>query len=603
MRQVIKYNDHAPTAERPAKISTHLNQHIVSYLADIAAGLDDGSLDDADPSLVDAVFAELQGSIKAHNNQHDQHPTTGKERNAAMDATACRVLERLLPAAAAAAHRPTLLAALTADADALFGVATSPYGSHLLEALLTRDTDVAAVVELVATHIADLVDHKYGSFVARHMLRLLLEETSPAKHTAKQGLAALLAPPPPTPAVVHPTLLQRLIDAVVADETLADWPCHQFASPFLQALLAATGAADWCRIVAASLGGTSDDGALKKKKKTSSSSVKWMTSLANIQPTMRDRVGSHFVEAVFLSAPSPKHHTALYLSTIQPSLPELSTHPHANFAVQAALRHVHGEALTDAISQLAPCVGDLLTTQRGGVVVALTSVAAAHPDQHGAAVCAMLAGPGKRVAGAHAPLLFLLYQDAAPSEHAPLSTIGCALLHLVFSSFTQAQCQVFGNALATLPSARLTALATSPSGVRVLEAFVLGPASKKQRRGVLTALQHAWGDVASRGIAGCVFVEKCAAVVDAAGREAIVQGLASSIAQLRRSSAGTALLTTLHVEAFMRDADAWRRRQASGDKVSAQFLQDVLCVDSQPPRKRHKKEGGDAFVDMLSVGL
>lgn len=529
-----------------------------------------------------------------------------------MDATACRVLERLV-VAATDAHRTELLTALTADADTLFDVATSPYGSHLLEALLTRDATTAAIVDLVATHIADLVDHKYGSFVARHVLRMLCEDEGDVRsRKQQQGLAALLAPPPPRPTVLQAALVQRLVDAVAADPTLPDWPCHQFASPFLQALLRVVSQADWCRLVAGSLSVAAEEQPEKKKskkkttkKKHKSSSVLYSSIVdtpERVDEILRDRVGSHFVEAVFATAPSD-HVPPLYRAMIQPSLPALSTHPHANFAVQAALRMLRGESLAEAIAALTPHASALLTTQRGGVVVALTMAATAEPETHGAAVCAMLAAPGKRAAGAHAPLLFLLGGDTPP-----LWTIGCALLHLVFSSFTQAQSQVFGNALATLPGQHLVALARAPAGVRVLESFLLGPASKKQRRTVLHALHDAWGDIATGTMAGCVFAEKCASVSDVAGREAIVKGLAGSMAALQRSTGGAALVSALHVEAYVRDPEAWRRRQAGqGDK--AQFLHDVLegGVVKEPPRKKRKQAEGkkelDGFVDMLSVGL
>lgn len=62
-------------------------------------------------------------------------------------------------------------------------------------------------------------------------------------------------------------------------------------------------------------------------------------------------------------------------------LAELSTHPSANFVVQAYLAELSDEAEVDAaLEELGPTVGDLLASSRGGVVAALVAAAARLPE-------------------------------------------------------------------------------------------------------------------------------------------------------------------------------------------------------------------------------
>lgn len=634
------------------------------------------------------------------------------------------MLERLVPLAQHT-QRTALLDALTSDAETLFAVATSPYGSHLLEALvdsealLVEDAAPTPLLTSIAQHIGDLVSHKYGSFFVRHVLRGGVKGTHNNKGASggaagnqAGGLASLLKLfDEASGGWAHhqhskstELIATTLASAVAQQQNLVDWPYHPYASPFMQALLRAippglgNTRALWDALVLGVLseGGSADgeeDAPEKHPKKKKKSSKKQQTSgVTRFQATaqqhasaahdiMRDRAGSHFFEAVFSSAAAdPPTHDALCNALLpDDQLLSLAQHPHANFALQAALvssnesaADNHGGATNTAPAQrpasssttpaaltaraldtLAPAIGKLLVSQRGGVVVALVLAASRNVEQYGAAMCAALATPGKQLSGGDdgakkstaslAPLLHLLYLDRPNASSSlpdiaeaspPLSTIGCALLQLVFTHFPQTQCQLFANALASLPHAHVLTLATHPGGVRVLEAFLLGPASKKQRRTVLHALRDSWAQIALRGMAGCVFCEKCFTSVctegDIVSRESIVKTLAPRVVELGRNSAGAGLLSALHVEAYARDADAWRKRQqdtGGGKRAAAAFLEDVVggaeddggekshqeegVVEEKKRKKKHKKqrreEGGEkaigGFVDMLSVGL
>ncbi len=566
------------------------------------------------------------------------------------------MLERLVPLASPS-HRTTLLDALTSDGETLFAVATSPYGSHLLEALVGEDVlqnddddDGRRLVDLIAQHIGDLVSHKYGSFFVRHVLRGGRREQGGQKKKGpnqQTGLTSLLALFERRDDAAHtPHIAHTFAAAVIQQPNLVDWPYHPYASPFCQALLCALGDDLWDALVLGVLGGPTEDSSAHKKdtkKKKSSSSKKkkkqpYLTTQQQqaAQDIMRDRAGSHFFEAVFRSA-TPATHATL-CSSLLPSdqLQALAMHPHANFALQAALVTCEQQEGLTARALETLDVGGLLISQRGGVVVAMVLASSRNAEQYGAAMCAALAAPGKHLGGADnskdsatqlAPLLHVLYLDrpnanALPAldDNPPPSTIGCALLQLVFTHFPQAQCQVFANALAMLPHAHLTALATHPGGVRVLESFLLGPASKKQRRTVLHALRDAWARIAMSGMAGSVFCEKCFTSVctegDVVSREAIVKVLAEKVNELQRKASG--LLTALHVEAYVRDPYAWRRRQqeggGGGKRAAAAFLDEIVeggdrgdeggALTKKKKGKKAKKEDAlGGFVDMLSVGL
>lgn len=360
------------------------------------------------------------------------------------------------------------------------------------------------MTEAVAGNLLDVITTRHGSFLARRLLSVLAgrdltsaplaKEANPAKEEDKKdeeeagtveepvakrrrsvgGLRSKLEAGTDAEnrddelVVDYPDHLQLLLDATLSEQLTPEATalCRDaFAAPFLQSILWACRGNDDAagRLIAQLLGG----------------------SLLNVTPDllqglMQDRVGSHVIEVIYQVAPEDAFQK-LSTAGFKGVTVHLSTHPYANFAVQAALSAVRKpQQFKRMFEDLRPSLVPLLRGQRAGVIAALVSASrrlrTLETDVSSAVFSAAEAFgaetgtgavPKLLTLGAPKPLAALAAASDTPGRSA-LSSLGCALI----IQLVQLPGFAWQDALRALPPEQLRILSTDSAGCRVLETFL-----------------------------------------------------------------------------------------------------------------------------------
>ena len=544
----------------------------------------------------------------------------GSEVDVVCDAEVSRYLEAFLNVADVEALAGFAAQCLKEDNLGLM-CTSSPFGSHVLETLLDRVAAMANVqsgqsgerggaadgileqfVEQSAGHLFDMISSKYGSFVARQLVRILAGlphsnrgdgaaggpssggDDRNYSNRSKYNLAdkcRSAAPAGDARAHANPDrilLLNKLTAKLTSDE-LTSTDLHElqtsaFAVPFLKALLEAMAAPsvvdvidekDRADLVVCLLGGNPKLGA---ESVTADAMYRLMT----------DRSGSHLVEAALVAAPDALF-TKLCTTAFKGRLPELARHQAANFTVQAAISHVKKpQQLKRMYEDLKDSFVGLLRGRRGGIITVLLAAALR--------VNALQAESAKAVWEAAAdafkserhptPLHGILTLDThvrLGKARGKLSTLGCAMA-ISLLQFPKGMTKEWNAALEGMSTAELVQVAMDPGGCRVLESY-LGheDTSGKKRDALLEKIQGSWADIACFG-SGNKFVERCFLIcTDASVKKQIASELAQAEERIAATHRGPGLLQTCAVQAIKTDPDNFEKRVKAAAKTRAEFEQ------------------------------
>lgn len=503
------------------------------------------------------------------------------------------------------------------------------------------DGALASLTDTAVAHLDAMITAKCGSFVGRRLLCVLSgRDVSSQPHKRQPAPEVEGAEPGPpndgsgkgdrqpkrragglvarvgnvSTAAGHadgacgpgfPHLLQVVVNAVQSEDwsgaELASLQCDPFAGPFLQALLRATAHdGPTCgRLVIQFLGGNPNSG---PDSVTPDALYRLLT----------DRNGSHLVEAAFETAPDDVFQK-LCTAAFRGRLLNLSQHPCANFAVQAALASVRKpQQLKRMVEDLSQHLAALLRGRRGGVVAVLLAAA----GRLGCLQADCANGLWHSIeSGMHGgaprdtPLHKLLTLDTNTvlsttrgGSSARLSPLGCATVVTLFKYPADAS-KKWATALADMSDGELAVVAQDPGGCRVLEAYLEGPggAPKKVRK-VLQSLAGSWAGIAATG-AGARFVEKCYDMAEAATQEIIAAEIGAAATRLAATPRGAALLQRCGAQEANGAQDGRGRRRAEVAAATRQEFEELFGVsegveveeevqpDGEEERSKKKKEG------------
>lgn len=527
----------------------------------------------------------------------------GKELAVACDGTCSRVLEALLPRAALD-QLEAFLTPLLAKAGGFVMLCTSPFGSHVAERMVeivgraaTSEGDLQATGQRVletltnefCANMAALVADRFGTHVGRLLLCVVAGQdiapksqssAKPARRgalAAAPGLAqAAIAQPP-----AQPELLQRLTQAVqgcAAPQEVHELVYHPQGSPFLQALLRVhQGNTEQLEqlipdLLGAGVGGSEASG---QEGPLPGMTQEYFKSL------LCDFTASHFMEAVFIVAPS-RLARQLFSAYLQNNLPELSVHLAANFVVQAALTATRDSAtIREALTALSGKFKELLEKRRAGVVASLIAACAREGVQQAAACQALAAavrelnvqdaGLAEALLTLDTPLRLTGSEASETSRKARLSPMGCSIMASVLS-MSQEACQPFATSLQDLPAAALLRVGLDSAGSRVLEACIRGGAAVKTKKKLLRKLTGLWGQLALQP-GGSHVVQACFTFVGAKGKAVIAEELLPVEVKLVASSFGTMLLRRCSISDYRKGGKDWLHQEQSKAHTKHEFEQ------------------------------
>lgn len=620
---------------------------IQSYFEEIAAALIDlrDSEDDSRALLAKNALEEI----------------SGQELTAAISPGTAFTLEKLLKEADLLDVLSFLQAVLATD-DAFGKMSSDSTGSYIVEQILQKvaaqQEDADAVTKTAARQvlngccdaIVDSLEACITDRCASHVARQLLStaagrDVSPpagkakiqpsvlfddeddgdksSRASAKEGKAVCLAgrlgggalkrSPEPFPEVIA-----KMTSAALDDDSarqLADLAYDAHASPFLQALIEANANnGKSCEQLVACMMGTTrlGDGSF------SAASI----APAAIHDMMNDRTGSHVMEATFKAA-HPELFNRLWDRALRGKLAGLASHPCANFALSAALRNApDATVIKDAIVELQDSFSDLLGRNRSGVIASifaaaarlkagqseacralsrgLTALPAADTNKRGLAVALLtLDGTGQLGGGS-------VSQGAESAMGLPkrkpgrLSSTGCAILELLLR-FPLDASQKFAKAVSTLSPEDAAVIGGDGGGSRVLEAFIRGPASTKQKKALLQQLRGSWAAVAVT-LPGSHLVQTCHDFAGGKAREDLVAELAEGRKALYTTRRGPQVIQLTGADLYARSPAEWRARAETASDVRAQFAE-ILEDDVRGTGTGGTPRGASKFTSVAADAM
>jgi len=596
----------------------------VQYFEEISGALDQATAKKAEvPLTVEEAETDQQAMLVSGALAEAE----GQQVALALDAVCSRVLQRLLAVASAKEQ----LAFARALAGKALEVVTSPFGSHVLETLCeTLRAGCAAEGESVdaeqvaaalqplcdelAPHAARLAVHPAASPALRVILSCLSgRDVRPGnakgqlEHVAEAGDPSARAPKP----------LRRFTAALMtALESGGEDYWFMCTSPAASALLQS--------LCLAHAGFPRDLDALLPRILGARCTASPATgaaepALANVPKDALlhiacDAAGSRLLECVLrLASPPLRRELATHVFIGQ--MPALAEHPCGNFTLQAYLRSLReprqdAAPLSEALSELAPCMAALMQHSRGGVLVALLDACAriktcerdaaraltkALAEAYSSGTEAAAVDNGEEAQQARAPMdakngRYL--QDLAPpllrlvsggTSKGGFSHQGCAILTAALSLAPPAG-RTFADSLAALPQGEALSAAQDASASRCVEAVLRGASGNAPpgvARKLATTLAGSWASLGRHPVASHV-VDAAFDGGDMRTREGIVTALASIIPSLAAQRHGPALMARLGVSEFKRDAEAWKRRHLNAAKVRNAFVDILRDTEPEP---------------------
>ncbi|KAL0414990.1 UNVERIFIED_CONTAM: Pumilio23 [Sesamum latifolium] len=259
---------------------------------------------------------------------------------------------------------------------------------------------------------------------------------------------------------------------------------------------------------------------------------------------------------VILAVAPDTLYNEIFTKVFKNSLFRMSSHPSANFVVQALISHARNQehcckALADAVC---------LTNEPSACIV---------------------------------PRILFLDNYFSAVDKAKwnwpsgvrMHVLGSLMLQSIFR-FPSEFIQAYIISITSLEETQVLEASKDPAGVRVIEAFLTSNASAKQKRKLVSKLRGHFGELSVLP-SGSFTVEKCFSVSNLSLRETIVSELLPVQTELSKTKQGPYLLKKLDVESFAKRPDHWRSRQTSKESAYKEFYAAFGPMDTKSSRSEN----------------
>ncbi|KAK4427451.1 Pumilio23 [Sesamum alatum] len=304
---------------------------------------------------------------------------------------------------------------------------------------------------------------------------------------------------------------------------------------------------------------------------------------------------SHLMEVILAVAPDTLYNE-IFTKVFKDSLFRMSSHPSANFVVQALISHARNQEHIKLIyEELGSRFKSLVELGRSGVIAALIA-ASQRLEIHEQKCCKALADAvcltNESSACIVPRMLFLdnyFYAVDKANWNWPsgvkMHVLGSLMLQSIFR-FPSEFIQAYITSITSLEENQVLEASKDPAGARVIEAFLTSNASAKQKRKLVSKLRGHFGELSVLP-SGSFTVEKCFSASNLSLRETIVSELLPVQAELSKTKQGPYLLKKLDVESFSKRPDHWRSRQTSKESAYKEFYAAFGPMDTKSSRSEN----------------
>lgn len=619
-------HDNTGSASQASFVRKQVDPETVKYFSEIANVVEGTEIDLEERSVICGSALE---------------EARGKEVELATDYIISHTMQTLLEGCSV----DRLCAFLRNSADDFSQICMDRSGSHVAETALKSlaihlednenhsliEETLSALCQVIMANPVDIMCNCYGSHVLRRLLclckgvpidslefhgtnpsavlaeRLNLRSSQVDDHKSPQN--------PPFPNLLK-VLISEMLDPSRADVAILQ--ANQYSSLVLQTALKllAGQEEELFHLIPILLGCPTDS--------ASEGNFIEVKTAKKVRRLVEENAFSHLMEVILAVAPDTIYNE-IFTKVFMNSLFRMSSHPCANFVIQALVSHARSQEHIKLIfEELSPKFRDLLDLGRAGVVAAL--VAAIHRlqiNQHecGQSLANAVCLSDESSACIVPRLLFLdhyLYSEDKANWSWPsgvkMHVLGSLILQSIFrypSEFIKA----YITSITSLEDKYVLEASKDPAGARVIEAFLVSSISAKQKYKIVVKLRGHFGQL-SVFPSGAFTVEKCFSASNISMKEAIVSELLPFQTELSKSKQGPYLLKKLDVEGFAKRPDQWRSRESSKQSVIKEFYEafgpkdakfsrsDNFLADSQKKSQAEKFKGIRKEIDdSLSSGF
>ncbi|KAL0341783.1 UNVERIFIED_CONTAM: Pumilio23 [Sesamum calycinum] len=314
---------------------------------------------------------------------------------------------------------------------------------------------------------------------------------------------------------------------------------------------------------------------------------------------------SHLMEVILAVAPDTLYNE-IFTKVFKNSLFRMSSHPSANFVVQALISHARNQEHIKLIyEELGSRFKSLVELGRCGVVAALVA-ASQRLEIYEQKCCKALADAvclTNEPSACIVPRILFLdnYFSAVDKANwnwpsgVRMHVLGSLMLQSIFR-FPSEFVEAYITSITSLEENQVLEASKDPAGVRVIEAFLTSNASAKQKRKepgsdvALTVTRVLASRTFWRALcapSGSFTVEKCFSASNLSLRETIVSELLPVQTELSKTKQGPYLLKKLDVESFAKRPDHWRSRQTSKESAYKEFYAAFGPMDTKSSRSEN----------------
>lgn len=489
------------------------------------------------------------------------------------------------------------------------------------EGLLPLDRQLVRAYEELKSSIIDAVHDAYGSHVWRALVNTLAQAAAAAAQSQSQSQSSCTD----TLADLGRSLLEMDEAGNSTGQGFRDLAVEQHAAPFLQALLVAlnrTMPALTGKIIARMLHGFHLVESAPQQQQSGNDSAARAAWLA----LMQHEIGSRTAEAIIGVLPAAGVQT-LYASLVRGSATDLLTHPAANFPLQRLVTAFRNSAqLQLFLDEVRPLLPEVIGMRRFGILLRAAEWAVEHKDAHELVFNAVLDTFRLGRAPEDRQLLFKcclylqvhtksdfkesrgeahgLAQSQSQSQARGLAQSqanthshshtqasahshshtgnnqtspnpqGCALLCLL-ARFPAKTVSSVVDGLLKCSEAEILALARSPSGSRVLEAFFTGGAvGPKALQRIGRHLKGHLGSVACDKY-GSHVVECLWKHSPLQAKNSMMEELSACRERLESSQYGRMVVRTCRLNQYTRHREDWIKEE-QGKATKRSLFEDII---------------------------
>ncbi|KZV41158.1 pumilio23 [Dorcoceras hygrometricum] len=543
-------------------------------------------------------FTEIANVIEGTEIDLEQRPVIcgnaleearGKELELATDYIISHTMQTLLEGCSV----DQLCSFLQSSAKKFSHIAMDRSGSHVAETALKslamhlQDDDtyslvletLTALCQEIVVNVGDIMCNSYGSHVLRRLLcfckgvsvdtpdfhstkpSVVLAERLNLRSSKLEGNDLLQHQPFPDQLTF---LISEMLNPLRVD--ISTIQLNQYSSLVLQTALKllAGNEPELSRIIPILLGCCVDEDLERNLTEAGK----------RILHLVEENAFSHLMEVILAVSPDGLYNQ-IFTKVFKASLFKMSSHPYANFVVQALVSHSRSREHVKVIwEELGTKFKILFEIGKSGVVAALLA-ASQRLQMHEHECCQALSDA---VHNADEPsesiIPRILFLDDYFSSNdkanwnwpngARMQVLGSLILQSVFK-FPIEYIKVYIVAIISLEGNHILEVSKDPIGNRVIESFLNSNASSKRKRKLIIKLQGHFGELSVHS-SGSFIVDKCFTASNLSLRETIVSELLVVQTELSKTKQGPYLLKKLDVERFARHPEQWRSSQTS--KVS-----------------------------------